>query len=216
MKALMYGLIMACVGLSVGSYQQLTALNERVADIKIPVITEQQVVTLPEDGKAYYTSLFLKADWQKDAKSRALKSWFDTNITLASLRSQTHFNIVTPADPQWKSKYSKTVAELPCFALTDAEGNVVYKISGNNIPNDSKILASEVGRRCPNRRCPINETQPDEKETVPDSGPILDSKPPELTPVSEEFPLWLGLLLGMAGVAAAVVPDVVNKYKAMG
>lgn len=215
MKALMYGLVMACVGLSVGSYRQLTALNERVSDIKIPVITEQQVVTLPEDGKAYYTSLFLKADYQKDKKSRELKSWFDTNITLASLRAQTHWNVVTTADPQWKAKYSKSVPELPCFALTDADGNVVYKVSGNNIQN-ANVLAAEVGRRCPNRKCPTPEPVPDEKETVPDSGPILDSKPPVFEPANEEFPLWLGLLLGLAGVAAAIVPDVVNKYKAMG
>lgn len=215
MKALMYGLIMACVGLSVGSYQSLLTLSDKVADIKIPTIVEQQVVNLPEDGKAYYTSLFLKAGWEKDAKSREVKSWFDTNIILSSLKSQTHWNVVTTADPQWKSKYAATVGALPCIALTDSEGNVVYKVSGANI-SDAKSLAAEVGRRCPNRRCPTPEPVPDEKETVvPDSGPILDSKPP-VVDYTEEFPLWLALVLGLVGIGAAVLPDAIKKYKAMG
>ncbi len=218
MKALLCGLIMACLGLSIGSYQNLLTLGEQVANQKPVAIAEQQVVNLPEDGKLYYTTLFLKTDWQKDAKSRELKSWFDTDITLTSLRSQTHFSVVTPADPQWKAKYAKGVGTaLPCFALTDAGGNVVYKASGSNITN-AKSLASEVKRRCPNRRCPTpDNTTPEPDNTIPDTGPILDSKPPVLdTPPNEDFPLWLGLVLGLVGVAGAVVPDAVKKFKAMG
>lgn len=221
-KAMIYGVLMFCVGLSAGTYHEYLELNQKFNDM--PVVeasVEQRIVNLPEDGKLYYTSLFLPANWQADPKSRELRAWFDTNVTLASLRSQTHFNVVTTADAQWRTKYAPSVGQVPCIALTDAAGDVVFKACSGNIPNDAKVLATAVStavsKRCPNRRCPTPEPVKPEPEPVqPDTAPILDTKVPDLTPPAEEFPLWLGLVLGLVGIGAAVVPDVVKKYKAVG
>lgn len=215
MKAVFYGLTMLAVGLSIGTYQSQLELKTVIRDM--PVVAEQRVVSLPEDGKAYYTSLFLPKNWQNDQKSRELRSWFDTNITLSSLKAQTHFNVVTPADPQWKAKYEKSVgSNLPCFALTDATGTVVCKRTS---PTDVNSLASEVTDACRRgRRCPVKpEPTPEPEPVIPDTGPVLPNSPvlPDSKPLADEFPLWLGILLALGGVAAAVVPDVISKYKAM-
>lgn len=224
MKALTYGLLMFVVGLSIGTYREYLALNEKVNDLPVQaaVETEQHIVKLPEDGKQYYTTVFLASNWQGDAKSRELVAWFDTNPQLASLRSQTHFNVITQADPLWKTNYATSVATVPCLALTDAKGDVVYKASQNGLPTEPKALASAVAkaveRRCPNRRCPVKpDPEPTPEPVVPDTAPVIpDTSPLIEPPAKEEFPLWLGVILGIVGLGAAIVPDMVKKYKAMG
>jgi hypothetical protein len=223
-KALLYGIAMLALGLSVGNYTEQLQLISKINDLPtVQASAEQRVVNLPEDGKAYYTSLFLAKNWQADPKSRELRAWFDTNITLASLKSQTHFNIVTPADPQWGSKYAQSVGPaLPCVAVTDASGTLVYKASAKTLPATSNALAADVFQSVERRRrnrCPINEPTPVTPEpAIPDTTPALPDTSPAITtpPAEEHFPLWLGIILGIAGITAAVAPDVIKKYKAMG
>lgn len=222
-KAILYGIAMLALGLSVGTYVEQLQLISKVNDLPtVQATVQQQVVNLPEDGKAYYTSLFLAKNWQADPRSREVRAWFDTNITLASLKSQTHFNIVTPADPQWGAKYAQSVGQLPCVAVTDSTGSPVYKASAKNLPTKDNVLASEIYQSVERRRrnrCPINEPTPVTPEpAIPDTTPALpDTNAPIASPPSEEhFPLWLGIILGLAGITAAVAPDIVTKYKAMG
>lgn len=223
-KAILYGIAMLALGLSVGTYTEQLQLISKINDLPtVQATVQQQVVNLPEDGKAYYTSLFLAKNWQADPRSREVRAWFDTNVTLASLKSQTHFNIVTPADPQWGAKYAQSVGNaLPCVAVTDASGGIVYKASAKTLPTKDNVLAAEVYQSVERRRrrCPINEPQPTPvtpEPNVPDTTPNLpDTSPAITTPPEEHFPLWLGIVLGLAGITAAVAPDIVKKYKAMG
>lgn len=228
-KAFLYGVVMFALGLSAGNYRAQLSLTEKVDSLptvamKAVAPVEQRIVSLPEDGKQYYTSLFLPSNWQADPKSRELRAWFDTNITLTSLKAQTHFNVITPTDPQWGPKYASSVGKtLPCIALTDATGDVVYKATQAAIPGTSNTLAAaiheSVQRRCPNRRCPAPEPvtpAPEPSPNVPDTNPVLPDTNPVLTVPEHEFPLWLGILLAVGGIAGAVVPDIVKKYKAVG
>lgn len=222
---------LCAVGISGGTYYEQKGLEAKVqsasrgitVNVSAPAVQER-VINLPEDGNAFYTTLFLPANWQKDGKSRTLRAWFDTQYQLASLKSQTHFNVVTTADAQW-SKYAPTVPVLPSVCLTTAAGDVYFKASGDTIPSSPSKLATAIDqsieRRCPNRKCPWKEEEPTPTPpAVPDTTPVVpDTVPhvPDVTPpVEEGFPLWLGVILGLGGAGLAVGPDVVKKWKAIG
>jgi hypothetical protein len=235
MNSLMKSLVVFCalcaLGISGGLYVQQNDFKAKceanrgiVVNVAAPV-AQDRIINLPEDGNVFYTSLFLPANWQKDGKSRTLRAWFDTQYQLSSLKSQTHFNVVTNADPQWNAKYASTVTVLPCIALTDSKGTVYYKASGETIPPSPTKLASAIDvsieKRCPNRRCPWKDEEPaPQPPAVPDTTPVPDTPhvPDSVVPDKSEegFPLWLGLLLGTAGAGLAVGPDLVKKWKAIG
>lgn len=191
-----------------------------------------QIITLPEDGSRYYTSVFLNGE-------SAIPGWFQTDSRLATLKRQTHFNVMQTSDPQFVERYGKAVTEFPCIALTKADGTVVFKASGKNVPNRPADLvamiravttvkaqvAAEVSGcngdcngqcgkdscRCRPRPSPV--TPAPVTPVVPDVIPDLLGQ--EAKPEEKEVPFWLGVLLAVGGVGAAIGPKVMKKYKSL-
>lgn len=93
----------------------------------------EQVVRLPEDGGLYWTVVCVHADWQRRQADRELVAAFSANANLASLRSQTHFEVVTPDNRLYKVHFA-AAGKLPCLYVQTEDGQVIYKQSG---PMDS-------------------------------------------------------------------------------
>lgn len=187
---------------------------DRVAD---HVAARDRIVDLPEDGKEYHLVLLLHNEWRKLPRERRVATMFETNAALVSLKSQCHYHVYTPADPEFKM-FEDYVKQLPCILLETSEGAVKTKLSGDNITDDEDELAAafnlemKVGRRHPLRPW-VDRPNPDPKP-CPDCKPRPkpDPKPDRLPipdtplPKKPEFP-WgiLALCVVVTGIATGVV-----------
>lgn len=221
-KTFSYFFVFAILGLAIGDHFLLESLKVgTTVVVQSQPAAEKQVINLPEDGTKFFTSLFLPANWQADNTCRSLVAGFNSDRRLASLKVQTIYNQYAADDPMFAARYAASVKELPCIALTDPTGGVLYKASGKNIPKSYKLLASDIQRsivttRCPNGKCPWQDEE-EKDQAIPDTTPHDDGKvvTPEPEP-DHKLPLWLALIVGTAGVGLGVGPDIAKKYKSLG
>ena len=75
---------------------------------------QEQVVTLPQDQETPYLTLF--GD-RNDPKFRAMVKWFETNETLAGIKSQTHFNVIYSDQPMYGDRYASYSASVAVCAI---------------------------------------------------------------------------------------------------
>lgn len=196
-NVLLWGLLLACSGyIAANAYSQYGP-----ADPVAFVLAERQVMRLPEDGNAYYTTIFNPTDRVVD--------WFDSDARLKSLRKRTHFSTWEKADPMF-SRYkryhgnsSKTIV-----LVQDPYGRVVYSSASKPFPKSPSALADAIQGdieanchlldRWRERRNPTPEPEPKPDEEVePD---FVDDEEAEGDPGSD-FPFLLaglGLLIGVA------------------
>lgn len=223
MKYVLSVLLLAVVGLIGYDYSQTREMAHRPA----PVVSEQ-LPRLPEDGKAYYFTVFLCDKWAEMPACREVKSWVETNQKLVSLKAQTHYHLYTSDDPMF-IRYKGSIKEFPCVVLQRADGKCLYKMSGSNVPKTASGLADALIKTFPTTQgyclrgrgtCPYVKPQPAPQPApvVPDTvAPFVPdtiiSPPPE---ESEGLPTFVVLGLLVAGGAAAIGPKVIQKYKALG
>ena len=136
-----------------------------------PPVFEKQIINLPEDGNAYFTTCFLPDNWKEDPKSRALVAWFESHDQLKSLKSQTHWNIYTANSAMYQSRYRMMVTALPAVVIQKPDGTRVYQQQGEAVPNSASALAADIqGQLYTN--CPWRK--PDEP---PPADPVVDEPP---------------------------------------
>lgn len=188
----------------------------------------EQVIDLPQDGGRYYTSIFLN-------EASNIPGWFQSDARLATLKAQTQFNVVQTSDPQFAERYGKAVTEFPCVAITKADGSLIFKASGKNLPNNSADLVAMIRAaaavktqnagperycqpdtghescRCRPKPAPVVQPTPPVDEKVPD---LLGGEMAEAE-AEPRLPVWLGVMLGVAGAGFAIVPQIMKKYKSL-
>lgn len=168
----------------------------------------ERVVNLPEDGQAWYTTLVLSKSWKEKPLERELVAWFGVVPELASLKAQTHYQIVTEGTRAHAAEFAKVAS--PAVIVQDAAGKVYYKASGNGLPADPDRLANEIADCFPHPKPgPTPGPSPGPGPTPkPDGVPdIRPNRPntPDGKPSPEDVP-WLGVILAaLAGAAAAGV-----------
>lgn len=151
-----------------------------------------RIVELPEDGQAYYTSLFTSQDWRSVPAERQLVAWFESDPRLASLMAQTHSKHYTRADKLY-SRYQRAIGDtLPAILIQNAQGKVLYKASGPNIPSGPSQLADQITQCFPRPK--------------PDDTPVPTPTPPlTLPPVPDvgvsvtsggDDSLWIAAIVG--------------------
>ncbi len=183
-------------------------------------------ILLPEDGGSTFVSVFVHSNWRDRPEEARLVRWFARVPSLVQIRVRTIWHLYTPDDHTFKQTYSD--AALPSILVQQPDGEVVYKGSGENIPNTAVGLAREIEAVCDlprlfNRRpwlrvrpwkrprpcpdcTPEPEPDPDDEEEVdepdgmPDLATIPDTQPPEKKQGDAGF--WL--LLSLVGVGSAV------------
>ena len=129
---------------------------------------QEQVVTLPQDQETPYLTLF--GD-RNDPRFREMVKWFETNETLAGIKSQTHFNVIYSDSALYQERYASTAPALPCVRLQAVdEEQPVAEYAGLNVPLTADALArglnttassAECFRRL--RHCPAPQPQPQPK-----------------------------------------------------
>ena len=195
--------------------QDLTTMGQAVEDAANENVVRERVVDLPEDGNLYYTTVFVHADWRKRPEERRLMVAFKVEPALVSLVAQTHFNLYTPNDPDYKERFEGV--EVPCVLVQTESGEVIYKASGENIPTASAMVGELVTffdkrpwlrirpwkrpRPCPT---PDPDPKPDGK-VKPDRPNIdVDVKIPDLRPTgkdkqpTESSDVWLVMAIAVA------------------
>lgn len=190
-------LLLGCVGYIAGDaykdYQPFLISKSEPA--------KQQVLELPEDGQAYYTSLFLPANWKADQTSRQLYSWFETNQQLRGLKAQTHWNVYDENDFFYRTRYFKIAPVIPAVVVQDSNGRVVASITTFSTPD--QLVADLSGdmtaclRRWRERHNPEPAPAP---APQPTPGPI-NGPPAIVTPQGWQPPYLLaavGLVVGLA------------------
>ncbi len=191
--------------------QSQRAALEQLAEKRVEVQAEDRIITLPDDGSVYHTSVFVRADWHRRSQDRELLAWFGSDPRLQSLKAQTHFNIYTERSPLWKTRYSKTVGRLPCVRVQAASGRVTYQSSVDNLPKSADGLADEItgcifkNRKKRRQPTPTPTPKPDvdvDVDVMP--APVI---PDVVVPVKPAFP-WL--LLVVAVILAGIVPIIVH------
>jgi hypothetical protein len=164
--------------------------------------TQEKVVALPQDQETPYLTLF--GD-RNDPKLNEMVRWFETDQTLAGIKSQTHWNVIYTDTVMYQDRYARTISALPCVRLQAAdEERPVAEYAGVNVPMTADALAKGLNTSAGSAECfrhwhknhspqpspkPLNPVRPD-----PSPQPLL---PP--TPKSQDMTWVLIVALALAG-----------------
>jgi hypothetical protein len=179
---------------------------DRVVELERQSLAEERVLDLPEDGNQWHTVLILRPNWQSLPAERKAEAMFHSEPLLASLKHQTHWHLITSDQTEF-GKFQPLVDVTPCLIVERANGQVVYRESGQRLGNNPRGLTlairKEIERHCPDRHClplhPVpDKDEPPSREQIP---AVLQEETPEkekpnLVPVAVVSAL--GALLGFA------------------
>lgn len=211
-NTLIYALLLGCVGfVAANAYQDYAPAEFKIKTQEVanaPArICGKQVMTLPEDGQHYYTTVY--------GNSKTVAGWFDSDVRLKDLKRRTHFSVFPKSDPMY-SRYVKHHGNSAgtVVVLQDPYGRVIYNSRKHGLPTSGSALASAIQgditancifRRWRDRRDPEPEPAP---EPTPDDEVVDDEEveEAEADPV-DNFPYLLaglGLAIGLGlGVATS-------------
>jgi hypothetical protein len=179
---------------------------DRVIELERQSLAEERVLDLPEDGNQWHTILILRPNWQSLPAERKAEAMFHSEPLLASLKHQTHWHLITTDQTEF-GKFQPLVDVTPCLIVERANGQVVYRESGQRLGNNPRGLTlairKEIERHCPDRHClplhPVpDKDEPPSREQIP---AVLQEETPQnekpnLIPVAVVSAL--GALLGFA------------------
>lgn len=184
----------------------------------------QEVILLPEDGGLWYTTLVLPSESPSDQASRRLVEHFTRSPRLQKLTTQTTLHRYTPSDPLFAARYAPYFGGvMPALLVQRADGTVVYKVSGEAIPQSSEKLADEIalaiGQCCPLRPKPEPSPKPSPEpsitpflpdvhiDLVPDIRPVVEEPDvsPAQTPAKTPAPAPMSPVLLLAPIIAAAL-----------
>jgi hypothetical protein len=163
-------------------------------------VADVEDITLPEDGQAYFTSVIVPPSWETNPRAKEIVGWFDQDVRLKSLKSQTHFRVYPTNDPIYRANLAHAVGNTPAVLVQKASGEVEMAVwEGGQLPATSNEMGNKVGRifgkhrgggGCPDGKCPLPKPTPDETQPKPEPVPDLPPKPvvPIVEPVDPVGP----------------------------
>lgn len=165
--------------------------------------SEKRVAPLQDAEKPYVTVFVPSTDHD-------VARWFTQNERLAKSVKHTHFKVITGDDPMYV-RYAKTVPTLPAVTVQNHKGEVLYKATRENIPNNPSALASKIEKCCPWRdRNPEPEPEPEPDPVDPQPEPDV----PDTDPVPDSgINLWLALASLVGGAAVGAGAKYRDTYK---
>lgn len=181
---------------------------------------QDRVIDLPEDGQAYYLTVFTSE--QQTPKERALLSWFQSDATLASLKAQTHWNHYTPAVKMYQTRFASAVPsnQFPAVMLQGPDcsnqqqhGKVYFKCSAGQLPDSPQKLVAMI-RDALKRPCPPPgpgptptppPVNPQPIPLIPDVGPSVT---PPSSPVEDQ-----SLMLAVGAFVVCLGLGIANEWR---
>lgn len=170
-------------------------LHAAAAVEKLEQMIRERVIELPEDGDKWHTTIVYR-DPQTDAASAKLAAQFAATPRLQSLLAQTHVHTWTAKDPIWRSRYAREFGNVaPGVEVQMADGRMIYKASGTNLPEDGEQLAGEIAAA-------VASCCPDAADKT--RRPLADKFVPDLRSPSLKGPKEMALAALLAIVAGIV------------
>jgi hypothetical protein len=174
------------------------------ADTVNGVLSEERVVSLPNDQGKWYISVVGDSN---DARYNEILGWFDNTPSLSNLRGQVHFCPVTTNTAIYTERYAPNVKALPTVRMQKPDGTVVYEAAGNDIPMTAGGLNSALAkavnairglrpvlpwrRDADNRLKKLERPQPQpQPKPDPTPEPIDDGGTPDMEP-AVDLPGWI-------------------------
>jgi hypothetical protein len=168
-----------------------------------------RVIDLPNDGQAWHTTVVTNE--ALTPHERQVLAWFDREPQLVRLKQQTHFHHYTPKSAVYKNVEPAIANGLPAVVVQDASGVIVYKVSGDNVPNAPWPLVRGIidciRAHCPHcprpKPKPTPEPQPTPVEPPTDKPVIPDVVGPnDNTPADgRDDTLFVTVLVGALALA---------------
>lgn len=219
-KPLLFALIAAVVVFGFLSYKNDRVWNNEKVDkpvINVDVKVEEErvvgerIVDLPEDGQVWTTVFVFPKNKESDPNSRKLVGYFASNPELRKLLAQTKTYDYSVDDELYKTRYQKYFGgDVPQFWLQKPSTNnpsrahVVYKVSGDNIPNTSNEMVNDIVYQIKGWPCPRPKPEP---QPTPQPDPTPDLVP-DTVPDEEEketIPFWVYVIPLLAALLGALV-----------
>ncbi len=139
-----------------------------------------RIIDLPEDGAGWHTTVFT-SNAPTPLEQRII-GWFGSDPQLNKLATQTHFHHYTPQSSVYGRYQNLTASGLPAVVLQDETGQVIYKVSGANVPQAEwplvKGIIESIRAHCPH--CPRPKPAPTPVPTPPT--PDVVPGPPHIVP----------------------------------
>lgn len=170
----------------------------------------EQIKELPNDSQKPYLTVVGTAG---EAKYEALKQAFQKHEGLKEFAASTHFTIIADHTTLYLARYSREYGRLPVVRLQEADGDVIYEVSGREIPSND-VLCDELNSQGATATCVRKKQQYQQHQGI-DVAPVDKkeeiSSPPKRSRLTPDFALaaWcvgagvLGFGLGVFKVVMA-------------
>lgn len=103
--------------------------------------TPRQPAAQPS-AKKYQIALFLR----NDSQSQSLLDWFKQNQELSNLATRCDFQIYTPDNPLYQTRYASQVPvdQFPAMLFLRSDGGHIHAAGRSMLPNSSDALVSDL------------------------------------------------------------------------
>jgi hypothetical protein len=126
----------------------------------------EQLAELPQDAYKPYLTVVGTAG---EAKFESLKIAFEKHEGLREFADTTHFAVLADSTTMYRARYSTEFGRLPVVRLQEADGDVVYEVSGRDIP-PVDVLVAELSDKCSSSTCIRRKPAPERPDGI-DVGP---------------------------------------------
>jgi len=187
--------------------------------------TSERVIDLPQDQSRWYVTVIGDP---ANHQFQQVTEWFETHPELRKLAKATHFSMMSTRSAMYTGRCNQSEAfappSLPCIRIQNQAGEVVYQVSGSNIPLSAEALVNSMQATCFRGRVqpapsPYNihyhfQVPEKEKEVVipKDENQIQDVFKKEAS-MSVEIPTWAYFVIGICAVVAGVAVEWVKEYR---
>lgn len=212
LKSVLRGALLAAALFLVGNYAFQAASRAQAGDTEtqmqssvshIAMTARDRVTVLPEDGEAYYISIFTTTNWKTNPQERELVNMMVADPKVSSYTSQMHYTHYVASDAMYRARLKTYVGDtLPSVVVQRADGAVIYKASGSHVPSNANAMASQLSsikfKPCPKpdpKPNPQPQPQPQpQPATIPDTNGPSDGPPLGLLMIA----LGVGAVLGLS------------------
>jgi hypothetical protein len=189
--------------------------------------TSERVIDLPQDQNRWYVTVIGDPD---NAQFRQITAWFNTHPELVQIARATHYSEMSTRSTMYTGRCNQSAQfappSTPCIRIQDQTGNVVYQVSGKNIPLSPEGLVNSMQATCFRRRQAAPAPSPYNYHyhfQVPDKQPEQQAvKPKEENQIEDvfnrggsmiEIPVWAYFVIGILMVGVGVGVEWVKEYR---
>jgi hypothetical protein len=132
-----------------GKCRQVEKQQEVIEELQSDLIyLETRYLELPRDDSGRWSTILITSDNpEQNPNEQAMIEWFRSDSHLHTLKATSNFYHYKESNPMYKSRFKAFYgSNYPILALQKGKGQVVYKVSGENIPSNVKELVFDLDK----------------------------------------------------------------------